>query len=243
MNAATELLCGLDERPALPNTLLVALQHVLAMFVGIITPPPDRRRRPEALRGRHRYLVSMALFVSGLATFIQTSRLGPVGSGLLSVQGTSFTFISPILVATGAVSAAGGSAHAALAVAFGLSAVCAPLVIILSRYIQHAGQLITPIVTGTVVMLIGLTLLEVGATNVGGGFGAKADGTFGSVQNLGLAALVMTVMLVFSACRSRYLRMLSVADAVSDTRNGRRVPDGCPCSGGSISLRCMARHG
>jgi xanthine permease XanP len=133
-----------------------------------------------------------------------------VGSGLLSVQGTSFTFISPILAATGAVIAAGGSTHAALGVAFGLSAAGAPLVMLLSRFIQHAGRLITPIVTGTVVVLIGLTLLQVAATNVGGGFDAKANGTFGSPENLALALLVVVVVLIFNACGFRQLRMLSV---------------------------------
>jgi xanthine permease XanP len=206
----SELLCGLDERPKLPDTLLVALQHVLAMFVGIITPPLIIGGALKLSAADTAYLVSMSLFVSGLGTFIQTSRFGPVGSGLLSVQGTSFTFISPILAATGAVIAAGGSTHAALGVALGLSAAGAPLVMVLSRFIQHAGRLITPIVTGTVVMLIGLTLLQVGATNVGGGFDAKGSGTFGSPANLGLAALVIVVVLILSCCRSRHLRMLSV---------------------------------
>src|ERR1700691_2788839 len=117
-----DLLCGLEDRPPLPDTLVVALQHVLAMFVGIITPPLIIGGALKLAAGDTAYLVSMSLFVSGLGTFLQTSRFGPVGSGLLSVQGTSFTFISPILAATGAVIAAGGSTHAALGVAFGLSA-------------------------------------------------------------------------------------------------------------------------
>jgi len=78
MNAHTlpdssELLCGLDERPALPDTLLVALQHVLAMFVGIITPPLIIGGVLKLSAGDTAYLVSMSLFVSGLATVIQTS--------------------------------------------------------------------------------------------------------------------------------------------------------------------------
>ncbi len=216
MTAATvtqepsELLCGLEDRPALPDTLLVAIQHVLAMFVGIITPPLIIAGALKLPPSDAAYLVSMSLLVSGIGTFLQTSRFGPVGSGLLSVQGTSFTFISPILAATGAAIAAGSTTHQALGVAFGLSAAGAPLVMLLSRVIQHAGRLITPLVTGTVVLLIGLTLLQVGATNVGGGFGAKAEGTFGSTQNLGVAVLVIVVVLFFSGCRSRHLRMLSV---------------------------------
>jgi xanthine permease XanP len=207
---ASELLFGLDERPPLRDTLLVAVQHVLAMFVGIITPPLIIGGALKLAPGDTAYLVSMSLFVSGLATFIQTSRFGPIGSGLLSVQGTSFTFISPILAATGAVIASGGSSHEALGVAFGLSAAGAPLIMLLSRFIQHAGRLITPLVTGTVVMLIGLTLLQVGATNVGGGFDAKANGSFGSVENLSLAALVIVLILILGCSRSRHLRMLSV---------------------------------
>jgi xanthine permease XanP len=205
-----DLWCGLEDQPPLRDTLLVAIQHVLAMFVGIITPPLIVGGALKLTAADTAYLVSMSLLVSGIGTLLQTSRLGPVGSGLLSVQGTSFTFISPILAATGAVIGAGGGAHAALGVAFGLAAAGAPLVMLLSRFIQHASRLITPLVTGTVVLLIGLTLLQVGATNAGGGFDARANGSFGSLENLGLAALVMLVVLVFNSCRSRHLRMLSV---------------------------------
>ena len=102
-NPTSELLCGLDDRPPLADTLLVALQHVLAMFVGIITPPLIIGSALKLSPDDTAYLVSMSLFVSGLGTFLQTSRFGPIGSGLLSVQGTSFTFISPILAATAAV--------------------------------------------------------------------------------------------------------------------------------------------
>jgi xanthine permease XanP len=201
---------GLEDRPPLRDMLPVALQHVLAMFVGIITPPLIIGGALKLSAGDTAYLVSMSLFVSGLATFVQTSRFGPVGSGLLSVQGTSFAFISPILAATGAVIAGGGSAHTALGVAFGLAAAAAPLVLLISIFIQRASRIITPIVTGTVVMLIGLTLLQVGATNVGGGFAAKSNGTFGSVLNLGMAVLVVVLVLALSSGRSRHLRMLSV---------------------------------
>jgi xanthine permease XanP len=66
------------------------------------------------------------------------------------------------------------------------------------------------VVTGTVVTLIGLTLIEVGMVSMAGGYGAKANGTFGSLQNLALAALVLIVILIFNASRRPNLRMLSV---------------------------------
>jgi xanthine permease XanP len=83
-------------------------------------------------------------------------------------------------------------------------------VIVASRFIQLASAVITPVVTGTVVTLIGLTLIEVGMVSVGGGYGARAEGSFGSLENLGLAALVMVVILVFNTSRHPRLRMLSV---------------------------------
>ena len=206
----SDLLYGLNDAPALPKTLLVALQHVFAVFVGMITPPLIIAGALKLNAADTAYLVSMSLFVSGAATILQTSRLGPIGSGLLSIQGTSFTFIAPVISTAGALIAAGATAQEALGVVFGLCLAGALIVVVLSRFIQLASAVITPIVTGTVVTLIGLTLIEVGMVNVGGGFGAQSDGTFGSVQNLLLAGLVMGVILGFNASRSPNLRMLSV---------------------------------
>jgi xanthine permease XanP len=192
--ASPDLIYGLDDRPPLRQTLFVALQHVLAVFVGIITPPLIVASALKLGAEDTAYLVSMSLFVSGAATILQTTRIGPVGSGLLSIQGTSFTFIAPIIAAAGVVMASGASPKQALGTVFGLCFGGAFVVIVASRFIRRASVIITPIVTGTVVTLIGLTLLQVGATNVGGGFGAKADGTFGTLQNLGLAFLVIAVI-------------------------------------------------
>jgi xanthine permease XanP len=206
----TDLIYGLDVRPPLRETLFVALQHVFAVFVGMITPPLLIAGALKLDSADTAYLVSMSLFVSGAATILQTSRLGPIGSGLLSIQGTSFTFIAPIISVAGSAMAAGATAAQALGGIFGLCMAGALTVILASRFIQLASAVITPIVTGTVVTLIGLTLIEVGMVSVGGGYGARADGSFGSLQNLGLAALVTVVILVLNSSRSPRLRMLSV---------------------------------
>jgi xanthine permease XanP len=206
----SDLIYGLDVRPPLRETLLVALQHVFAVFVGMITPPLLIAGSLRLNSADTAYLVSMSLFVSGAATILQTSRLGPIGSGLLSIQGTSFTFIAPIIAVAGAAMSAGATASQALGGIFGLCAAGALVVMLASRFIQRASAVITPVVTGTVVTLIGLTLIEVGMISVGGGYGARADGSFGSAQNLGLAGLVLVVILVFNTSRSPRLRMLSV---------------------------------
>jgi xanthine permease XanP len=214
MNASeepvTDLIYGLDVRPPLRETLFVALQHVFAVFVGMITPPLLIANALKLDAADTAYLVSMSLFVSGAATILQTSRLGPIGSGLLSIQGTSFTFIAPIIAVAQAAMGSGATASQALAGIFGLCMAGALVVILASRFIKFASAVITPVVTGTVVTLIGLTLIQVGMVSVGGGYGALADGSFGSLQNLGLAGLVTAVILVFNCSRSPRLRMLSV---------------------------------
>jgi xanthine permease XanP len=181
----TDLIYGLEVRRPLRVTVFVALQHVFAVFVGMITPPLLIAGALKLGSADTAYLVSMSLFVSGAATILQTSRLGPIGSGLLSIQGTSFTFIAPIISVAGSAMAAGATAAQALGGIFGLCMAGASVVLVASRFIQRASTVITPVVTGTVVTLIGLTLIEVGMVSVGGGYGARADGSFGSLQNLG----------------------------------------------------------
>ena len=113
------LIYGLNDRPAFIESILVALQHVLAIFVGIITPPLLICNAIKLDAADTGYIVSMSLFVSGIATFIQARRIGPVGSGLLSIQGTSFSFLGPIVSAGLAVTTTGGTPQNALSLIFG----------------------------------------------------------------------------------------------------------------------------
>lgn len=209
-DASGDIVYGLDDVPPLHRTALVALQHVFAVFVGIITAPLIIAGALKLSAADTAYLVSMSLFVSGAATLLQTSRLGAIGSGLLSVQGTSFTFITPVISTAGALMAGGASATAALGTIFGLCLAGAFLVVVLSRLIHLVRALTAPVVTGSVVTLIGLTLVDVGMVNAGGGYGAKADGTFGSAPHLLLAGIVVATILVCNNMRSPVLRMLSV---------------------------------
>ncbi len=75
-----DLIYGLNDRPPLGQALFVAMQHVLAVFVGIITPPLIISRSLNLSAGDSGFLVSMALFISGIGTLIQTRRLaGGIG--------------------------------------------------------------------------------------------------------------------------------------------------------------------
>ena len=101
------------------------------------------------------YVISMALFVSGVSTFIQAKRFGPVGSGLLSIQGTSFTFLGTIISIGIGVKASGGNYQAALTTIFGVCFAGTFIEIFFSRFITYLRRFIPPLVSGIVVTMIG----------------------------------------------------------------------------------------
>ncbi|MBH0238114.1 uracil-xanthine permease family protein [Methylobrevis albus] len=200
------LVYGLDDRPAPATSLLAASQHILASIVGIVTP--TLVIGGVLGLGEHvPYLISMSLFVSGVATFIQCRRIGPVGSGLLSLQGTSFAFLGAVLAAGLAVKGQGGTPEDILAMIFGLCFVGCLVEVVLSQFMHKLGKVITPVVTGIVITCIGLSLAKVGFTDLAGGVGA-AD--LGSPVNLGLGLLVIAVILLLSFSPNMHLRIGAV---------------------------------
>lgn len=211
MAAQKDLIYGLNDRPPLRETLFAALQHLLAIFVAIITPPliiASALRFDIQTTG---FLVSMSLFVSGIATFIQSHRVGPIGTGLLCIQGTSFSFISPIISA-GMLGMVNSKMDVALGLSyvFGGCLVASVVEMIVSRILPYTRKVITPLVAGIVVTLIGLCLIKAGINSCGGGQAAIDDGTFGSIRNLGLAVLVLVTIIFFNRSANRFLRMGSI---------------------------------
>ena len=196
-----ELIYGLNDRPPLRETLFAALQHLLAIFVAIITPPLIIAGALKLDIETTSFLVSMALFASGVSTFIQCRRIGGIGTGLLCIQGTSFSFIGPIISA----GLTGG-----LPVIFGACMAASTVEMLISRLLKYTRKIITPLVSGIVVTLIGMSLIKVGITACGGGAVAKSNGTFGSFEHVGLAALVLLLIMFFNRSSNRYLRMSSI---------------------------------
>lgn len=201
MKQNKDIIYGLNDRPPFLEAAFAALQHLFAIFVAIMTPPLIIASQIGLDIETTSYLVSMALLASGISTFIQCRKFGPVGTGLLCIQGTSFSFIGPIITA----GMSGG-----LSVIFGSCMAASFVEIFIGRLLKYARKIITPVVSGIVVTLIGLCLIKVGISACGGGNAAMANGTFGSLQNLGLSVLVLVVIVVFNSCRNRYLRMSSI---------------------------------
>ncbi len=205
--STSRLIYGLEDRPAPGPALLAAIQHILASIVGIVTP--SLVIGGVLGLGEHiPYLIAMSLFVSGISTMIQSKTIGPVGSGLLSVQGTSFAFLGPILAAGFSVKAAGGGPDEMLAMIFGLTLAGCLVEIILSQFIHKLGRIITPTVTGIVITVIGLSLVKVGFTDFAGG--AQAGETLGAPVNLLMGSIVVATILTMTFTGKPMLRMAAI---------------------------------
>jgi xanthine permease XanP len=201
-----DLLYGLDERPAPLAAFCAALQHVLASFVGIVTPPLII----AGALGLHEhlpYLISMGLMVSGVGTFLQARGAGGLGAGMICLQGTSFSFLSAVLAAGMLVKQRGGTPEDILAMIFGVCFFGAFVQIGLSRCLGLLRRVITPLVTGIVITLIGISLIRVGITDLGGG--ARAA-NFGAPLNLALGGLVLVVIIGLNLSRRPWVRLSAV---------------------------------
>ncbi|MEB5517553.1 xanthine permease XanP [Vibrio cholerae] len=209
-----DLVYQLNDRPPLPQTLFAALQHLLAMFVAVITPSLIICQSLGVPADQTNTIISMSLFASGLSSFIQIRTFGPIGSGLLSIQGTSFNFLGPIIGAGLALKAGGADIETMMAAIFGTILVASSAEILLSRVLQFAQRVITPLVSGIVVTLIGLTLVQVGLISMGGGYAAMADGSFGSLDKLALAGTVLAIIVLLNRAHNPYVRVASIVIAM-----------------------------
>ena len=184
--------------PPLYKAIPLGIQHVLAMFVANVTPAiivagaagfgfgsnsPDF---PELL-----YLIQMSMLFAGIATLLQTITVGRVGAALPIVQGTSFAFL-PIMIPLVA-----GKGIDGLAALYGGIVVGGLFHGSLGLVIGRIRFALPPLVTGLVVTLIGLALVQVGIQYAAGGVPAKAAGAaeYGSALNWSAAFVVILVTL------------------------------------------------
>jgi xanthine permease XanP len=190
---------AVDEKLPWWLALSLGLQHLLGMFVGIVTPPLLVGTQLGLPARETAYLVSMSLFTSGLTTLLQVHKFGPLGSGLLSVTGPSFVFV-PLAISTGA----GGD----LAMVFGLALAGAWVPMAVAFSLKAARRLFPPLVTGVAIALIGITLIGVGFSQITGFPGTTG---FGSPTNFGLGFLVIAIIVAGQAWGKGWLRNTSIA--------------------------------
>ncbi|QPT39258.1 Xanthine permease XanQ [Oligella ureolytica] len=207
----TNLVYKLEDKPPFFSALLSAMTHLLAIFVPMITPALIVGGALQLPVEMTAYLVSMAMIASGVGTYIQVNRFGFIGSGLLSIQSVNFSFVTVMIGLGMGMKEDGFSENAMISALLGVSFVGAFLIMGAAWILPYLKRVITPTVSGVVVMMIGLSLIHVGIVDFGGGFASKADGTFGSWSNLGLATLVLVIILVFNCFKNPLLRMGGIA--------------------------------
>ena len=178
--------------PPMGQAAPLGLQHVLAMFASNVTPSVIVAGAAGLQFGgaEQVYLIQMAMLFAGIATLFQTIGFGPIGARLPIMQGTSFAFVGVL---------AGIAATQGLGVALTSCIIGGLIHFALGSVIANIRYLFPPLVTGLVIIAIGLYLVPVGIKYAAGGaadFQMAAE-SFGSLMHWTVALTVIVVALVF----------------------------------------------
>jgi xanthine permease len=187
-----------DEKLPFPSLVLYGTQHILTMYGGVIAPPLILGGAAGLSPSDMALLVTAGIFVSGLATLLQTLGLGPFGARLPIVQGISFASVSTMV----AIAEDDG-----LRPVFGAVMAAGAIGLVVATFFAHLVRFFPPVVTGSIITVIGLSLLPVAFTWAMGGAGAS---DLGSMSHIGLAGLTLLVILVLSRVSSGMVARLAV---------------------------------
>lgn len=185
-NTEVNLIYGVDDDLDLPKKVLFGLQHIFAAFGGIIVVPLVIATSLGFDSKVTTALISASILGSGLATIIQANGVGKVGARVACIMGTDFTFVSPA-ISVGSVLGLPGI--------IGATILGSLFEVILSFFIKPLMKFFPPLVTGTVVALIGLTLLPVSIDWAAGGAGSA---NYASLENLAVAMFVLVITLLLN---------------------------------------------
>ncbi|OOM14425.1 nucleobase:cation symporter-2 family protein [Clostridium saccharobutylicum] len=182
---------------------VLGLQHVLAMYAGAVAVPliigGAVGLTPEQLS----FLVAADLFTCGIATLLQAIGIGSyVGIKLPAILGCTFAAVGPLIII---------GKNLGMETAYGSIMVAAIIVVLVAPLYGKILRFFPTVVTGTVVTMIGLSLVNVGIQSAGGGSGAK---DFGSMPNLLLAAFVMIVVLISNKFLKGFFQAISVLNGI-----------------------------
>ena len=198
MNQRTTELFRLNGKPGWGQAFPMAMQHVLAMLVGNITPPMLIATTLSLSAADKILLTQAAMTIGGITTLLQLFPVLGFGMGLPSVMGVAFAYM-PILTMIGT--------QYGIAAIFGSQLVAGFLSIFIGMFIGKIRRFFPPIVSGTVVLCIGLSLYKTAITYMGGGSAAQSAGTFGSAQFWILALVTLAVTLGCSLFGKGYVRV------------------------------------
>ena len=180
---------GIDDTPDFVTTVVLGFQNVLTAFGGLVAVPLVIAGIAGFGVADTAYMISAALLVSGIVSIIQSKGLGPkrfrVGAGIPTIMGTDFGFVGP---ANAVINTMGGG----IAGYLGGTMMGALLEVGLSFFVKPLMKFFPPVVTGSVIALMGMTLMPVAFEWVGGGVGSA---NFGDPFNLIIASFVFLIVL------------------------------------------------
>lgn len=178
-NDGIKLNYKVNDNPSMAEKILFGIQHIFAAFGGIIVVPLVISSALGFDAETGTALISASILAAGIATIIQAKGIGPVGSKVACIMGTDFTFVSPSITVGSVLGLPG---------IIGATILGAIFEVVLSYFIRPLMKLFPPIVTGTVVCLIGLTLIPVSIDWAAGGSGAT---DYGSIKNISISMFVL----------------------------------------------------
>jgi xanthine permease len=217
MNASSlgtaEQLRNPDYMPPLAQAVPLGIQHVLAMFVSNVTPAIIVAGAAGIGFGSDQgalgfpdmtYMIQMSMFFAGIATLFQTIGMGPVGARLPIVQGTSFAFV-PIMIP--AVAGLGTAGLGGLMTGVVLGGI---FHFFLGFFVGRIRYALPPLVTGLIVLMIGLALVKVGIQYAAGGVPKMGTPDFGTLSMWAPALVVVVVTLAIKFFARGFLSVAAV---------------------------------
>ncbi len=176
----------------------LGLQHVLAMYAGAVVVPLIIGFSIGLTTTQLTYLISIDIMMCGVATILQVWKNKFMGIGLPVVLGCTFTAVGPIINIANTYSI--GSVYGAILVS-GL------FVVLIAKYFSKLIKFFPPVVTGSVVTIIGVTLIPVALNNFAGGQGSE---DFASLQNIGLGFLTLLIILLVLKFAKGYFASIAI---------------------------------
>ncbi|MEU3918998.1 nucleobase:cation symporter-2 family protein [Streptomyces sp. NPDC029004] len=196
-----------DEVLPLPKLALYGFQHVLAFYAGAVIVPIIVGGALGLSREELVYLINADLFTCGIASIIQALGIGRIGARLPLIQGVTFTAVSPMI----AIGLGAGGGTAALLVIYGavITAGVATFAFawLPARAFKAVLGLFPPVVTGTVITVLGLVLIPVGLNDAAGGVGSPH---FGDPENFAYAGGTMAFILVLMKIGRPFLSSIAI---------------------------------
>ena len=199
MSASRERVHPVDEVLPAGPMLAVGLQHVLVMYAGAIAVPLIIGGALKLPKDQIAFLINADLFACGIATLIQCLGVWKFGIRLPVVMGVTFAAVGPMAaMATSGVGMTG---------IFGAVIGAGVFTVLVAPWFGKMVRYFPPIVTGTIIAVIGITLLRVGVTWAGGGAGNK---NFGAPEYLGIAAVVLAIILLLNKFARGFVANIAV---------------------------------